>query len=89
MLKEGLKNSYIEAAIKKLDTYADIKNELYETLKSGCFPLNHAIIESGYTAQALNENTFLTVLGAYNYLIYLRDDTENALLDLKKGLPTK
>lgn len=43
----------------------------------------------GYTAQELYDNYNLSPLGAYNYLVYLLDDQDNALEDLKKGLRTR
>lgn len=43
----------------------------------------------GYSAQDIYEKTYLTEIGAYNYLIYLEDHPEQALKDLKNGLPRK
>lgn len=43
----------------------------------------------GFTAQHLATNYPLSALGAYNYLIYLREMPEKALADLKAGLPTR
>ena len=43
----------------------------------------------GYSAQDIFEKTYLTEIGAYNYLIYLKEDPEQALKDLKDGLPRK
>lgn len=42
----------------------------------------------GYTAEKLMQTTYLSHLGAYNYLIYLRNKPEEALDNLRKGLPT-
>lgn len=41
----------------------------------------------GFTAQELHKKYPLSVLGAYNYLIYLREEPEEALELLRKGLP--
>lgn len=79
----------IEKGIEKLNRHQDIKMEFYRTLMREAFPKNRAITVEGYTAQQLNETTHLTVMGAYNYLIYLREDPKTALDNLKKGLPTK
>ena len=46
-------------------------------------------MESGYYASKLVEDFPLSPLGAYNYLIYLREDPQNAIADLKAGLPIK
>ena len=43
----------------------------------------------GCSAQDIYEKTYLTEIGAYNYLIYLKEDPEQALKDLKNGLPIK
>lgn len=43
----------------------------------------------GYTAEKLMNENNLTALGAYNYLVYLLEEPEEALKDLKKGLPKK
>ena len=40
----------------------------------------------GFTARQLNEQYPLSALGAYNYLIYLREEPKEALGLLKKGL---
>ena len=37
----------------------------------------------------LSKEYYLSPLGAYNYLVYLIEDPERALADLKAGLPTK
>ncbi len=79
----------ITANLEKLNRHEDIKYELYETLIYESFPRTGAISVCGYTAKNLMETTHLTVLGCYNYLIYLREDEKNALDDLKKGLPVK
>ena len=40
-------------------------------------------------ARVLSKEYNLSPLGAYNYLVYLIEDPERALADLKAGLPTK
>ena len=79
----------ITKEIEKLNRHQDIKMEFYRTLMREAFPKNRAITVEGYTAQKLTETTRLTVLGAYNYLIYLREDPKTALNNLKKGLSVK
>ena len=79
----------IEKGIEKFKRHQEIKIEIYRTLMRETFPKNRAIIVEGYTAEQLNETTHLTVMGAYNYLIYLREDPKTALDNLKRGLLTK
>lgn len=79
----------IALSIAKLDRHIDIKMELYETLIYEEFPRSGGLRVCGYSAKDLHDTTYLSVLGAYNYLIYLREDETNALSDLKAGLPRK
>lgn len=74
--------------LEKLSRHKDIKMELYETIMYEVFPL-HPIAVEGYSAEHLCTNTGLSTIGAYNYLVYLREDPENALKDLEEGLSTK
>lgn len=81
----------IKAAIKsllKLSKYTDIYSEFTDVIKYGKWVNKHtAISVEGFTAEQLNSNYPLSLLGAYNYLIYLRESPEEALEDLRKGLP--
>ena len=79
----------IEKGLEKLNRHNDIKTELYETITYGEFPKAGAVCVCEHTAQELNSSTHLSILGSYNYLIYLREDPENAISDLKRGLPIK
>lgn len=69
--------------------------DIYREFMSGCqgksfiFPMEGQINERGYTAKTLHERFPLSELGAYNYLIYLRESPEEAIKDLEKGLPRK
>lgn len=71
----------------KLHKYGDIFNEFYYYVLRESF--EDGVVESGYYASKLVEDFSLSPLGAYNYLIYLREDPQNALADLKAGLPRK
>lgn len=42
-----------------------------------------------YGCGVIRKNDRYVYLGAYNYLVYLIEDPERALADLKAGLPTK
>lgn len=44
---------------------------------------------SGYTTKRLKQETSLTELGAFNYMVYLKRKPEEALANLKKGLPRR
>lgn len=76
-----------QAILEKLHRYGDIFYEFYyfvlrETFEDG-------VVESGYCASKLAAEYSLSPLGAYNYLIYLREDPEKAIADLKTGLSKK
>lgn len=75
--------------MEKLNRHEDIKFELYETFAYEEFPQSGAIEVCGYTAEKIKNSTSLSVLGAYNYLIYLREDEAAALENIKKELPEK
>lgn len=78
-------------SILELQKQTDVWNEFVQGLKSEpfVFPKQNAVTVEGFTAEHLCENYPLSELGAYNYLIYLRNDPKNAINDLKKGLPRK
>lgn len=84
--------SYISAVkeLTKLNKYKDIYNEFEIGMENNdfVFPEVFAIKVEGYTAEYLHKNFNLSELGAYNYLIYLREKPEEALDDLKRGLRT-
>jgi hypothetical protein len=75
--------------IGKLDKHPDILEEFTKWVQTRQYPVRGAICVEGYTAQKLSESTHLHPVGAYNYLIYLREKPEEALNRLKQGLPIK
>ena len=85
----NMSDARIEKNIDKLNRHEDIEMELYETIMYEAFPVQGAVKVQGYSAEELKNKTRLTTLGAYNYLIYLREEPERALDDLHKGLPLK
>lgn len=78
-------NQRAEDIYNKLSKHDDILKEFYEWVISGQFK-NFVVVE-GYTAQRLFNETRLEPLGAYNYLIYLRENPQEAKEMLSKGLP--
>lgn len=78
----------LNSIITKLIAHKDIYFEFYDFVLYEQFP-EDAIVVEGLSAQQLAANYPLSPLGAYNYLIYLREMPEKALADLKAGLPTK
>lgn len=85
-----LSEKRIEKCVKNLKIYSDLFSEMVGYILDGKNFTNLSLIEvQGFTAKSLSENYPLTVVGAYNYLIYLREDPQSALNDLKNGLPRK
>lgn len=74
---------------EKLKKHSDLLNEFYFFVQNGRFKSFYPKTSEGFTAQQLFETTYLSPLGAYNYLIYLRENPKEALEDLRKGLPRK
>ena len=77
----------VEQEYNGLKKHPDIEAEFAFYIKNGW--VHNGICVSGYTAKLLNEKYPLSPLGAFNYLIYLRENPEEAIANLKKGLPRK
>lgn len=84
-----LSQTRAEKSYEKIARHADIRKEFYQYIIDDEVFTPNPIKVKGFTAQHLATNYPLSVLGAYNYLIYLREMPEKALADLKAGLPTK
>ncbi|MBP3322080.1 MAG: hypothetical protein J6M12_06970 [Clostridia bacterium] len=78
----------LDLIIQKLNSHKDVFFEFYEYVLYEEFSDNPIVVE-GKTARYLASNYPLSPLGAYNYLIYLRDMPEKALADLNAGLPRR
>lgn len=77
--------------IKNLSPYYDIMKEMQFTYRTGRMvgDKENPVRVEGYSAKDLLETGKLSPLGAYNYLVYLREEPKKALADLKAGLPRK
>ncbi len=71
------------------DEHYDILNEFYFYVKNNRFTTFNPIAVKGFSAQRLVESYGLSPFGAYNFLVYLRESPDAALVDLRKGLPEK
>lgn len=99
VLRNGLIKSYLRTVgsyseqrldkiIEKLKKHGDIFFEFYDFVLYEAFAEDCICVE-GFTAEKLAGEYPLSPLGAYNYLIYLREMPDKALADLKAGLPAK
>ena len=80
-----------EKMVMQMASHIDIFEEFSNYMRIGKFrkkDRSQTQIE-GYTAERLCNEFNLSPLGAYNYLVYLREEPTNALADLKAGLPRK
>ena len=91
-----LQKKYSISKFDAKDIWNDLKYDFRVLNEVKYFALNAKFVPSddcykveGYSAQDIYEKTYLTEIGAYNYLIYLEEDPEQALTDLKNGLPRK
>ena len=86
----GMSEKRAVLTVQKLLTHKDIYNEFAAALSADEYAdESTAINVEGFTAELLNSKYPLSLLGAYNYLIYLRESPQEALEALKKGLPRK
>ena len=76
--------------LEKIARHPDIFDEFQQTINfSTRQRIDNAVCVEGYTAWALETTTRLNTIGAYNYLVYLREDPEGAKRALTAGLPVK
>ncbi|MCD8049732.1 MAG: nucleotide exchange factor GrpE [Clostridia bacterium] len=95
-ITEYLKQEYgysEKQAKEAMDYLLQVKNiafEFYNYITTGDFLSERfACNFSGYTAKRIKEETPLTLLGSFNYMVYLDRKPEEALANLKKGLPRR
>ena len=77
---------------EKLNQHEDILNEFANCINEEQFNYcDNGIIVEGYSAKSLKEKVGnkLSDLGVYNYLIYLRENPDEAKQNLDAGLPVK
>lgn len=87
--EENMTEKMARQSLAKLERHADILEEFSAWVRTREYPKREAICVEGYTAQRLSETTHLHPVGSYNYLIYLRERPDDALRDLRDGLPKK
>ena len=80
------------ASYEKLNQHEDTLNEFANCINEEQFNYcDNGIIVEGYSAKSLKEKVGnkLSDLGVYNYLIYLRENPDEAKQNLDVGLPVK
>lgn len=87
-IASNVSSNKFDAKIKEFVRHTDIYEELINyILAEEHFDETMPLTVEGYTAKQLTNETILTPLGAFNYLVYLREDPKNAFADLKAELP--
>ena len=89
--KFGCSEKRSKIMVDQMIPYNDIFEEFFNYTCVGKFrKKDKSQIEiCGYTAEVLNRDFNLSPLGAYNFLVYLKEEPERAIADLKAGLPRK
>ena len=89
--KYGCSEKRSRAMVSRMLPYNDIFEDFFNYACVGKFrKKDESQVEiCGYTAEVLNRDFNLSPLGAYNFLVYLKEEPERAIADLKAGLPRK
>ena len=89
--KYGYSDKRASSILNKMVLYEDIYEDFFNYARVGKFCKKDKTQTQvcGYTAETLHRNYNLSPFGVYNYLVYLKEDPNNALTDLKAGLLRK
>ena len=89
--KYGYSEKRSRVMVDQMLPYSDIFEEFFNYSRVEKFrKKDESQVEiCGYTAEVLNRDFNLSPLGAYNFLVYLKEEPERAIADLKAGLPRK
>ncbi len=88
VIERGMTEKVAKGILNKLSTFDDIRDEFCLWLDTRVFPESGIFVEN-MNAKKLNETTYLSPVGAYTFLVYLRENPDEALKKLKAGLPKK
>ena len=89
--KYGYSDKRACSMLNQMILYDDIFEEFFNYARAGKFCKNDNTQTQvcGYTAETLHRDYNLSPLGAYNYLVYLKENPDNALINLKSELQRK
>ena len=86
----GYSDTKARKALNYLLQVKAIAFEFLHFIENGSFvPDRFASVFFDYTAKRISTETDLTVLGAFNYMVFLKQNPNEALSNLEKGLPRK
>ena len=87
-LESSVSPNRMDAKVEEFSRHTDIYEELINYILAGeQFEETVSVAVEGYTAKRLMNETILTPIGAFGYLVYLREKPKEALADLKANLP--
>ena len=87
-LESSVSPNRMDAKVKEFSRHTDIYEELINYILAGeQFEETVSVAVEGYTAKRLMNETILTPIGSFGYLVYLREKPKEALADLKANLP--
>lgn len=89
-LKEtGMSENRVAQTVEKLKKYKDIFEAFHSYIMTTEYPETPVV--EGYSPKSLHEKagSKLSPVGVMNYLVYLREDPQEAVKDLNAGLPVK
>ena len=87
-LESSVSPNRMDAKVKEFSRHTDIYEELINYILAGeQFEETVSVAVEGYPAKRLMNETILTPIGAFGYLVYLREKPKEALADLKANLP--
>jgi len=84
-----LSDTRVEKMLKNLKIHYDLYSEIVECFLAGNIYKKKLIEVEGYDVKELCSKYNLSIVGAYNYLIYLREEPKKALADLNKEFMKK
>lgn len=88
--------TYSMSEQKATDIWNNLKRDMHVLFEFKYYVANNEFVPDkfcykvrGYSAEQLYNATSLTTLGAFNYMVYLKKRPQEALANLKKGLPRR
>ena len=87
-LESSVSPNRMDAKVKEFSRHTDIYEELINYILAGeQFEETVSVAVEGYTAKRLMNETIVSPIVAFGYLVYLREKPKEALADLKANLP--
>ena len=88
--EKNASDSVIESVMAKLNSHLDIRAEFVQWLDTRSYPVDSPVKVEGYSAKDIADLApFLDGIGAYTFLIALRDDPTQAKEIIRAGFPRK